>query len=218
MTLPSESPPKPRVRVLHVCAATWLLLISTAVIVNHVALSRLLEEKQSSTQSVEFAALSGMVAELAQGLSAIERQPAPVTQAGLASVHQALEERLSGIEQSVADQVPVSELASLRKRLDEIEARTQRARQVSPPAAPAPRPPQTESVQPRIVEPPFRLLGTELRAGERFLSVAPEGAASLSAVRILRPGEIESGWRLESLDGHTAVFSFEGQVRQLAVP
>ena len=218
MTLPIESPPKPGAHLLRVCAAAWLLLISGAVIVNHVALSRLLEENQSSTQNVEFAALSGMVAEMAQELGAIERRSEPATQASLASVRQALEERLSGIEQGIADRVPASELASLRARLDQIEARVQRTRQVSPPSAPAQRQPPAESAQSRIAEPPFRLLGTELRAGERFLSIAPEGSASLSAVRVLRPGETEGGWRLESLDARTAVLSFEGQVRQLAVP
>lgn len=218
MTFPAESTTTSRTRLLRVCAATWLLLISAAVIVNHVALSRLLDETRSNSQSAEFAALSGLVTELVQQMDAIERRPAPVTQASFTSARQALEERLSRLELSAADHAAASEMASLRSRLDEIEARAARPQPPTPPAAPARRAPPAEAARPRIVEPPFRLLGVELRGGERFLSIAPADTRSLAQARVLRPGETEGGWRLDALDGRTAVFSFEGQVRQLAVP
>ena len=41
MTLPPDFHPASRTRLLQVAAATWLLLVSAAVVVNHVALSRL---------------------------------------------------------------------------------------------------------------------------------------------------------------------------------
>ena len=88
----------------------------------------------------------------------------------------------------------------------------------APAAAPPRRPPPAEAARPTTVEPPFRLLDIELRAGERFLSIAPADSRSLAAVRVLRLGETESGWRLESLEGRTATFLFNGQARRLSVP
>ena len=109
-------------------------------------------------------------------------------------------------------------MASLRSRLDEIEARAARPQPPTPPAAPARRAPPAEAARPRIVEPPFRLLGVELRGGERFLSVAPMAATSLGSVRLLREGDAEGGWHLQSIEARVAVFRVDGQVQRLAVP
>ena len=219
MRIPLESPPARRVRFLHVVTATWLLLISLAVIVDHVALSRLAEDSQAGVQSARIAVLEQTLSEWGQRVDAIERRPEALTQEGFVGVRQAIEERLARIEQSAADHAAAGELALLKERLDRLEARVVSTRQApTPQAAPTPRPAPPEPTPPRIAEPPFRLLGTELRAGERFLSIAPSGSRSLAEIRILRPGESQDGWRLDSLDGRTAVFSFGGQVRQLAVP
>jgi hypothetical protein len=219
MRIPLESPPARRVRPLHVVTTTWLSLISLVVIVDHVALSRLAEDSQATAQSARIAVLEQTLSEWGQRVDAIERRPEALTREGFVDVRRAIEERLARIEQSAADHAAANELALLKERVDRLEARVVSTRQApTPQAAPTPRPAPTESARPRIVEPPFRLLGAELRAGERFLSIAPAGSRSLAEVRVLRPGESLDGWRLDSLDAHTAVFSFEGQVRQLAVP
>ena len=219
MRIPLESSPARRVRPLHVVTTAWLSLISLVVIVDHVALSRLAEDSQASAQSARIAVLEQTLSEWGQRVDVIERRPEALTQEGFVGVRRAIEERLSRVEQSAADHAAASELALLKEHVDRLEARVERTRQApAPQAAPAPRPAPTESARPRIVEPPFRVLGAELRAGERFLSIAPAGSGSLAEVRVLRPGESLDGWRLDSLDARTAVFSFEGQVRQLAVP
>lgn len=218
MSTPIDPPSARRVRPLHVVTATWLSLISLAVIVDHVALSRLAEDSQTSAQSARIAVLEQTLSEWGQRVDAVERRPEAPTRADFIGARQAIEERLSRIEQSAADHAAASELTLLEERMARLEARVEKTPQAPPPPpAPARRPP-AEPPKPRIVEPPFRPLGIELRAGERFLSIAPVDPRSLAEVRLLRPGETDGGWRLESLDAGTAVFSFEGQVRRLAVP
>lgn len=219
MSFPAESRPQSRARLLHVAAATWLLLISAAVIIDHVALSRLADDVQASAPSLKVEMLDSRLAELERRMDAADRRPASPTQASLDAARQALEERLATLEQAASAQTAAADIALLRNRLEQLEARVREVRQVPAPAtAPARRPPPAEAVRPATAEPPFHLLSIELRAGERFLSIAPAGARSLAEARVLRLGETEGGWQLEALEGQTAIFRFDGQTRQLALP
>lgn len=62
------------------------------------------------------------------------------------------------------------------------------------------------------------MIGVELRAGERFLSILPADSAALAQARLLRAGETEAGWRLEVIEDGTAVFRHGDEVRRLTVP
>jgi len=219
MSFPAESRPQSRARLLHVAAATWLLLISAAVIIDHVALSRLADNVQASAPNIQVAMLDSRLADLERRMDAADRRPASLTQDSFDAARQALEARLVTLEQAASTQATAADIALLQRRLEQLEVRVREVRQVPPlAAAPARRPPPAEAARPATPEPPFRLLGIELRAGERFLSIAPVGARSLAEARVLRLGETESGWQLEALEGRTAVFRFDGQTRQLALP
>ncbi|HCF1813067.1 MULTISPECIES: hypothetical protein [Stutzerimonas] len=219
MTLPPDFHPTSRTRLLQVAAATWLLLVSAAVVVNHVSLSRLAEDARASAPAIEVALLDSRLTELELLTDSTGHELEPLTQASLDTVRQALEERLARLEQADTEPPATTDIAHLQTRLDQLEARLKEVRQPPPSAAaPARRLPPAEAARPATVEPPFRLLDIELRAGERFLSIAPADSRSLAAVRVLRLGETESGWRLESLEGRTATFLFNGQARRLNVP
>lgn len=222
MSFPAESHPQSRARLLHVAAATWLLLISAAVIIDHVALSRLADDVQASAPSIQVAMLDSRLADLERRMDAADRRPAALTQASFDTARQALQERLAALEQAAPTQATAADIVLLQSRLEQLEARGREVRQVPAPApaatSPARRPPPAEAARPATAEPPFRLLGIELRADERFLSIAPAGARTLAEARVLRLGETESGWQLEALEGRTAVFRFDGQTRQLALP
>ena len=43
-------------------------------------------------------------------------------------------------------------------------------------------------------------------------------ATSLGSVRLLREGDAEGGWHLQSIEARAAVFRVDGQVQRLAVP
>ncbi len=67
-------------------------------------------------------------------------------------------------------------------------------------------------------ESPFRVLGVELRAGERFLSITSTAAGSLAGARLLREGDAEGGWQLQSIEAQAGVFRVNGQTQRVAVP
>jgi hypothetical protein len=69
---------------------------------------------------------------------------------------------------------------------------------------------------------PFAVLGLEHRGGERFLSVAALPVSTLAQVHLLRVGDQVSGvpgdWRLEQLEGMTAVFHTAAGLVRLNIP
>ena len=66
---------------------------------------------------------------------------------------------------------------------------------------------------------PFRVVGAELRAGQRSVSVAPgAGDFTPDQLQVLLPGDAVGPWRLLAIDGNAAVFQIDGQVRRLAIP
>lgn len=148
-------------------------------------------------------------------LRELKQQPAAISAKAFAVARDKIEERLARFEQ-VSTDAPVSkqDLSALQNRLEALEARTAQALRRAP-AKPGRSPPSLPAAP---AEPPFQLLGTELRGGEQFLSLLPEGARSLAQVRVLRPGDAEGAWQLEAIDSSHASFRVDGQVRLLALP
>src|SRR5690606_23800631 len=107
------------------------------------------------------------------------------------------------------------DLQTLQARVNGIETRLERTRQV----ASAARPRAPVATKPKVPEPPFRVLGVELRGGERFLSITSTAAASLAGARLLREGDAEgAGWQLQSIEAQAGVFQVNGQTQRVAVP
>ncbi|KAG0751722.1 hypothetical protein G6F24_014083 [Rhizopus arrhizus] len=106
------------------------------------------------------------------------------------------------------------DLQTLQARVNGIETRLEKARQV----ASAARPRIPVATKPKVPEPPFRVLGVELRGGERFLSITSTAAASLAGARRLRQGDAEGGWQLQSIEAQAGVFQVNGQTQRVAVP
>lgn len=150
MTLPPDFHPASRTRLLRVAAATWLLLVSAAVVVNHVALSRLAGDVRASAPAIDVALLDGRLTELELLTDSTGHEPEPLTQASFDTVRQALEERLARLEQADTEPPATTDIAHLQSRLDQLEARLKEVRQPPPPAAaPARRPPRPRPHGPR---------------------------------------------------------------------
>ncbi|CAM5315587.1 PFGI-1 class ICE element type IV pilus protein PilL2 [Thauera mechernichensis] len=162
----------------------------------------------------QVAVLEGPLADLAEQVELLQRQPAAVTQARYDTEHQSVTQRLADIELALGERLVAGDLRPLQDRLAHLEAR-QAQRPVS---QAAPRPPAAETPRPKPAGPSFQLLGVELRADERFLSIRPYGASALSQVRLLRVGEEEDGWRLETIEDGSATFHRAGERLRIAVP
>ncbi len=208
---PSDS--NDRTRWLRIAAGVWLLLVSALTIVNGVGLSRLTEQSRSSAQDAHVQALATRVGDLEQQVEAAKHQPKPITRTDFDTARQALEERLSHVEQAQAVDARGEDLQALQVRLGAIEARLKKAQ---PPATVSRR--TAEAAKPKVLEPPFSVIGLELRGGERFLSVAAPGATSLPEVRLLREGDSVGAWRLQAIEAHVAVFRVDGQTLRITLP
>ncbi len=215
MTFPqAPSERHSRTRWLKVAAVFWLLLISAVALINSVGLSRLAEQTQSSAQDAQINALGLRVADLEQQADGDKRRPAPIGQTEFANARQALDERMTRLEETEEAKAMAVDLQTLQARVNRIEARLEKTRQVA--AAARPRVPV--ATKPKVPEPPFRVLGVELRGGERFLSITSTAAASLAGARLLREGDAEGGWQLQSIEEQAGVFQVNGQTQRVAVP
>ncbi|EPN9802960.1 hypothetical protein CJU54_04280 [Pseudomonas aeruginosa] len=204
-----------RTRWFKIAAGIWLLLISLIAVVNSVGLSRLTEQARRDTQGTQIKALAEQVAELAQQAEASKRQPKLASQAEVAAARQALETRLASLEQAQPNAAHASDLQALQERVGAVETRQQELRSTAP-ATLRPRVPVV--VKTKVPTPPFRVVGLELRGGERFLSIAAPATNSLENVRLLREGDSDGGWQLQSIEAHAALFLVNGQPQRVALP
>lgn len=214
MMTTSQTERSHRTTLLRVAAATWLLLISAVVVSDHVILSTRADRTEDAVPAMQLSELEAQLAELAREIEQQRQGPAALRWERYESERVALDQRLEALEQAVDDR-PTIDLQSLQTRIDRLEVRLATVR--SAPTA-ASRPPVRAPARPRHVEPSFRVIGVELRAGERFLSILPADAAALAQARLLRAGETEAGWRLEVMEDGAAVFRHGDEVRRLTVP
>ncbi len=209
---PGNEPRRRRWFVIAGCA--WLLFVSVLAIVNSVGLSRLAEQSRSRAQDAHVQALTARVGDLEQQIEAIMRQPKPIAQADLDAVRQTLEERQAQAEQTQATDDHADEVQALQARVGAIEARLKRT--VTAVAAAARRAPET--AKPQVPVPPFNVISLELRGGERFLSVAVPGAASVLDIALLRVGDAAGAWHLQAIEARAAVFQVDGQTVRIPFP
>ena len=214
MNFPPLSGREEQARWPWIAVGAWLLLVSALAIVNSVGLSRLAEQSRASAQDAHVQALATRVGDLEQQAEAVKRQPKPVTQAELDTARQALNERLTQIEEAHATNDHASEIQTLQARVGAIENRLKKSAAT---VAAAPRN-AAETPKPTAPEPPFNVVGLELRGGERFLSITVPGATSIRDARLLREGDTLGAWHLQALEAHVAVFRVEGQTLRIALP
>lgn len=206
---------RPHGTLMRVAVVIWLLLISGAVVFNQVALSGLAIQVETCAPSQQVAVLEKRLAELVEQVEHGQQQPGALPQARYEAEREALELRLSTIEEALGTPPAADILLPLQARLEQLEMRLS----APPPAPPTPpRPRAAAPAKPKAVEPPFRVIGAELRAGEPFLSIMPAAANALAQVRLLRPGEAEGGWQLEAIERSIAVFRHGDDIRRLPIP
>ena len=214
MSLPQMSPDGTgSPRWLKIAAGVWLMLVSAIAIVDSVGLSRLIEQSRSSAQDAQVLALAPRVSDLEHQAEAAKRQPRPVVQGDFDAARQALEERLAHVEQAQATDAHGDDIKALQARVGVLEARLKKRT----PSATAPRR-TADAAKPKVPEPPFNVVGLELRGGERFVSIASHGAVTLTDLRLLREGESIGAWQLQAIEAHATVFRVDNQTVRVALP
>jgi hypothetical protein len=173
-------------------------------------------------------AVAGRFDELSQRVDAVAQAaeaPAGVLNE-LKKSHQKLGDRITQAESALAE--VKQSLQDVQNRIAQVEATVATvAARPAPAPAPAARPrpvsPPPVSqvpVAPPPPQPEFRVLGVEMRGGERFLAIAPPSATTLDQIRLLRVGDSNGMWLLQSIDPSikTATFAVNGLIQRLSLP
>ena len=139
-----------------------------------------------------------------------------------------LDQRLIALEKSTISATLGQAVTTLQERQTQLEEAIKALQQRNIPSRTAEKTAATRA--PRLpAEPPFQLLGIDLRGGAQMLTLLPSengpsgsGNATsrtvLGEARMIRVGDEINGWKLTALDGHTVTFSVQGQPRTLALP
>ncbi len=210
----AQSPRRPITAVV-VQSLMWLWLISLSVFValGYQAVNDQTDQNQLDTrlQRLEAQAMG-----LAETIDAIQQRPAVATAADLKDTRELLEARAAQVEDTLSGYAAAESLQALRVEVEQIKARQSAQRAA---ASAQPRVPTRPTAKPEPPPLPFRIVGAELRAGQRSLSVAPNnGNFTPDQLQVLLPGDAVGPWRLQVIEGNTAVFQAGDQTRRMAIP
>lgn len=194
----------------------WLIGLSVFVALGYQTMNDQADQERldSRLQRVEARA-----ATLVESIKAIQQRPAVATAADLKDTRKVLEARTAQVETTLSGYAAADDLQALRAEVEQIKAR-QTAAPVPRAAAPAqPRASGKAAAKPEPPPLPFRVVGAEFRAGQRSVSVAPSSADfTPDQLQVLLPGDAVGPWRLQAVEGNTAVFQAGDQTRRVAIP
>lgn len=198
-------------RLTRLLVVGWLTLLSLALVA--LALSRQDTQYRQDAPDAQIAELQTRMHELEAFRASVEVSPAAVTESDFQQMRDHWQQQWDSLNQRQRDFTSSADLAAVQNRLDAL------VQQVSTikPVANKPRP-RAAKPRPTPTTPAFQLLGVESRGGARFLAIQPNGTAGLAAVRLLRLGDAEGCWQLETLEPRSAVFRVDQQTRRLPLP
>ncbi|CDM40531.1 hypothetical protein [Ectopseudomonas oleovorans] len=194
----------------------WLIGLSVFVALGYQTMNDQADQEQLASRLQR---LEAQAAGLAETIEAIQQRPAVATAADLKDTRQILEARAAQVEKTLSSYAAADDLQALRVEVEQIKAR-QTAAPAPRAAAPArPRASGKAAAKPEPPPMPFRVVGAELRAGQRSVSVAPSSADfTPDQLQVLLPGDALGPWRLQAVEGNTAVFQAGDQTRRVAIP
>ena len=194
----------------------WLIGLSVFVALGYQTMNDQADQERLDSRLQRLEARS---AGLVESIEAIQQRPAVATAADLKDTRQVLEGRAAQVEKTLSGYAAADDLQALRAEVEQIKAR-QTAAPVPRAAAPAqPRASGKAAAKPEPPPLPFRVVGAELRAGQRSVSVAPSSADfTPDQLQVLLPGDALGPWRLQAIEGNTAVFQAGDQTRRVAIP
>lgn len=194
----------------------WLGVLTVLAVMNYHNTAELTEREQMDARLKQVQVLEDRLTALTDSIQALQARPAPASTTALRGIQQNLETRIAQIEQTQENYASTQTVQTLRDELEQLKSQqavaipnTSTTGHIARPAATAP----------KRMPFPFRILGLELRAGQRMVSIAPaSGEPAPAQIQVVLPGETVGQWRLKTIDGDTAIFSHAGQTHRLAIP
>ncbi|HBO9203568.1 TPA: hypothetical protein PXD14_000431 [Pseudomonas aeruginosa] len=192
----------------------WLIGLSVFAALGYQAMNDQADQQQLDSRMQR---LEAQVSALDETSQTLQQRPAAATVAGLHDARQTLEARIAQVEQALGGHAAVDDLQALRAEVEQIKALQTNARAAAPAQPRITRKPATKTEPPPLL--PFRVIGVELRAGQRSVSVAPSaGNITPDQIQVLLPGDAIGPWRLQAIEGSTAVFQAGRHTRRVAIP
>jgi hypothetical protein len=198
-------------------AFAWLLGLSGVLMLQQVSISDLIEQSRDNDQYLQMQSALERIKHLEQYREQTEKRPPPIVQQDLDALREALEKRLTELEQALPDAQAAIELQAIKDQVQSLAAKLETLTQ--PPvnnAMPVTKTNVRRSEQGSVQ--PFQVIGFELRGGERFLAIATGSRKTLEQIGLMRPGDSVGRWQLENFESQTAVFRVAGKVRRVTVP
>lgn len=210
--------PSRATRLTRIVVLVWLVVLTVAAAVFGANIARLQQSPQTRAIETAMDTLQARITVLETFKSESERKPAGLPRNEFLALREGWDQRLNLLEQTQQAKANGNDLEALRERLDALEHSVKTA--VSCPKPVARKPRTRAMVQRRTAStaPDFTLRGIELRGGERFLALAPNGGTALNQVQLLAVGEAQGRWQLQAIEGRSALFLVDQQMRRLTVP
>lgn len=215
-------------------AIAWVLVLSEFVFSNLKSTTELREQLASQNPHAALLALETKVVELSRQVGALEDVSAKANQSELDALQRHWDEQFRALQSQNSQYTSmytsaddfmqvVQELKALQERIDSLEQKMSSSKPVQPVATTeaskvavtTPQNTKPVTASPVIAQPPFKILGIELRQGEQVLSLLPNRSTSIADSRLLRVGEQYRGWTLTGLNHQEAVFKVGGRTRTL---
>jgi cell division protein FtsB len=215
MNAPITAPRSRATLVFHLVLLAWLIGLSALMFVSLRATGTLASQDQLDAARQQQQLLETRLTELTQNVQTIQARPQSATAQALQTTRESLEARMTSVEQAMSDHATANDVAALRTDVEQIKTRQAATR-----ASIETRPREVRPVVTASKETPmaFRVIGAELRGGLRAVLVAPSGSSFADQLQPMLPGESVGPWRLDAIEGQTAVFHFGEQTRRLAIP
>ncbi|QIQ22159.1 hypothetical protein [Zophobihabitans entericus] len=206
----------------------WLFTLTIFVVCSQISISNSINEQTQETaqDSANRALQANILAELAQKQKQLEQQNLQVDQKNkdnLTKIQQLFLEQLRLLEEKQQAQIasePV-DINELKEQLLQLKEQFNKLKPTTEPVeTPQAQPVNRTGTNKPAAAPtiPFKILGVELRASEQFLVIVPSKTPSLSHVKLLRVGDKDGNWQLQSIEGNKAIFKVNGVTRKLSIP
>ena len=210
----SRRPAAAVVVVMQSLLYLWLICLSVFVALGYQTLNDQTDQERLDSRLQR---LEAQVTGLAETTQDLQQRPAAATAAGLQDARKSLEARIAQVEQTLEGHATAGDLQALRTEVEQIKAHQTAARAAAPAQPRAPN--KSAAVKPEPPPLPFRVVGAELRAGQRSLSIAPSaGGFTPDQLQVLLPGDVVGPWRLQAIEGNAAVFQAGDQTRRVTIP
>lgn len=202
----------------------WLIVLSSLSLLNLAMIAENDQSTKGSEYDSQFQQIFAQLALYSERLESQQQDPA-VKHSDLTNVQQELYGRIQAISEQLNQYALKKDVAELQNRIaanneriskieTEISTLSIQIHSLKDTAQPKTK---TVAKSNAVYSPPFKVLGAELRGGERMLVILPHSKKSIDDVQLISAGQRYGNWQLQSFNSKNAVFTVGNKTRRLAI-